>query len=398
MDTKTTAGHVFVIHGHLEDVTCDAAIIPVDTSFTVESHWLTALGTSPTRPGVWGRRAWARSNESKRFWFVDVTDRNRVADPSVVRDRVRELISEIAHDLRTTRPARSRARTLVTLPLIGTSGGGQNPGVAVRELLALLDASATDLSIDLAVVVPSRRRYDALQWQRRKTANLDQSTQAAVRRLGALASAGELSLMIGAGVSAGAGLPSWSSLLQKMSGKVEEETRSLLTTKQFERLSPLDQAELLNHLLGDGYADAVIEAVGDDPSTNRRPSLGHFLLASYDLLYERAVQSQSDLHEDAARVPAALPYERPGAGQPWILKLHGDINHRDDIVLSRRSFVSYDSNRRAAGSLFQSMLMTSHVLFVGVSMTDDNVLRLTHEVASLRRESLAPCSASVPMR
>lgn len=51
-------------------------------------------------------------------------------------------------------------------------------------------------------------------------------------------------------------------------------------------------------------------------------------------------------------------------------------------MLTRTHFVGYDANQRPAGALFQSMLLTSHVLVVGASFTDDNILRLTHEVES----------------
>nr|WP_246336318.1 SIR2 family protein [Flexivirga oryzae] len=184
----------------------------------------------------------------------------------------------------------------------------------------------------------------------------------------------------------GAGLPSWSELLDHLKDGLSSDAE-IVNSDDFKALPPLDQAELLQRLRRRGIADEVVEAVTVKESGKAfRPALGHFLLAglrcrqvattNYDLLYEAAVRSQGDSQQIHA-----LPYERPAPPNPWILKLHGDVEH-DDLVLSRSSFVEYDGRRSATGAVFQAMLLTSHVLFVGLSFTDDNVLRLTHEVTA----------------
>jgi hypothetical protein len=67
-------------------------------------------------------------------------------------------------------------------------------------------------------------------------------------------------------------------------------------------------------------------------------------------------------------------------GTQWVLKMHGDIREPGSIVLTRSDFVSYDAKSRPLGSIVQSLMMTKHLLVVGASMTDDNFLRLAHEV------------------
>jgi hypothetical protein len=277
----------------------------------------------------------------------------------------------------------------------------------VTALLDELQALTAD-NLDFAIVVPDRATFEALQRHRRPEDedSTEGEPEDLARKLGKLARQDGLSLMIGAGVSMGAGLPSWSGLMTKVAVGVDDQNlRSFIGRKRraendqgvtlsraFKRLGALDQAQLLEALLGTALGREVVRAILDETDPKRRrPALGHLLLAglgcrqvattNYDDLYEIAVRSQENGEI------TKLPYERPVNGQPWILKMHGDVEHKDDIVLTRSSFVAYDGRHRPAGSLFQSMLMTSHVLFVGVSLTDDNLLRLTHEVAHYVNES-----------
>ena len=47
--------------------------------------------------------------------------------------------------------------------------------------------------------------------------------------------------------------------------------------------------------------------------------------------------------------------------------------------------VRYDAANRPSAALLQSLLLTKTLLVVGASMTDDNVIRLAHEVQDYRR-------------
>lgn len=186
---------------------------------------------------------------------------------------------------------------------------------------------------------------------------------------------------MGAGVSIPAGLPTWGGLLRQLATHHRVDI-----TGGFDSLNALDQAQ---------YLQSHIENLGHDVSRivgkNRTPALGHALLAglgcteavttNYDRLYEAAVKMQ----RGRSNVATVLPWEHPKSGKQWILKLHGDVENPDSIVLTRQQFVSFDANTRPAGALLQTLLMTRHVLFVGASLTDDNVIRLAYEVEQFRR-------------
>ncbi|WP_188835437.1 SIR2 family protein [Flexivirga endophytica] len=379
-------GHVFVIHGKVQDVTCDAALIPTDTRFSVRAQWwqgVIGLDAAPRRPANWKDSGCAQDGTNGRFWYVDVTNDGETLGVAALLPRLGDVIGSVVDKLPKV-PVRGRVRHLVTMPLLGSGGGGLGHDEAVQQIRALTEL-AERFEVDLAIVVPNRAVFEALQRQRANSVT-PRSINAEAERLGQLVRQGALSLMIGAGVSMGAGLPGWTELLDQLKDSLVSDAE-IVASKEFSGLPPLDQAELLQRIRERGIADGVIAAVTRKAGGKLiRPALGHFLLAglrcrqvattNYDLLYEAAVTSQGD----AQRIHS-LPYERPDPGNPWILKLHGDVKH-NDLVLSRSSFVEYDGSRSATGAVFQAMLMTSHVLFVGLSFTDDNVLRLTHEVTS----------------
>ena len=188
---------------------------------------------------------------------------------------------------------------------------------------------------------------------------------------------------MGAGVSIPAGLPTWGQLLEKLAkaGRVPID-------EGFRRLTALDQAQYLS-----AERDGIGKELASIISAARVPSLSHTFLASlgcreavttnYDRLYEKAVRMQ----RGRGNVATIMPWEPPQAGKPWILKMHGDVKDPGSIVLTRQQFVRYDAETRPAGALLQTLLLTRHVLFVGASLNDDNVVRLAYEVDQYRQKS-----------
>lgn len=154
------------------------------------------------------------------------------------------------------------------------------------------------------------------------------------RNLRAKARKGELALFLGAGVSIPAGLPTWRQLVDKLASNLSAEDQAALAD-----LEVTDKAQLIEQIEPDGFQDRVAEITQQAP----RPSLVHTLLAgldvanvvttNYDTLFESAMQAAGH----AADV--VLPQQSAVGRNRWILKMHGDINHPDRIVLTRRHMV-----------------------------------------------------------
>ncbi|HEY4624825.1 MAG TPA: SIR2 family protein, partial [Blastococcus sp.] len=75
-----------------------------------------------------------------------------------------------------------------------------------------------------------------------------------------------------------------------------------------------------------------------------------------------------------------LPFDDPEPGAPWLLKLHGDAGHPESIVLTREEYLEFGDTRAALAGVLHSLLLTRHMLFVGTSMLDDDLIRISHQV------------------
>lgn len=390
--TKSTpSGHVFVVRGKIGHLVADARIVSTDYDFKVEPYWFDVIGVrdkseaAEHRPADWDQHGWGPSarRKSDGWWFLDVTGRKLDGQDQFA--RLTALLTRIADDgLKSG--VEGRPLPLVVLPVIGTKGGGLSycRGEVVRRLLDTCGSFVADHAVDIAIVAASPAAYGALQQRRRQTAIAyfpNEDLQAA-SWLGNRASNGSLALFLGAGTSVPAGAPSWDSLILKLIEKAGFEP-ALETS--FHKLGAIDQAELLHQELPDTQLG---ESVASIIKPIKQPAIAHLLLAAlncesavttnYDKLYETAVKYGNDV------VASVLPTDVPVPGRRWILKMHGDVEKPSSVVLTRSQFLDFTSGSGPAGAVLQSLLLTKHVLIVGTSMTDDNLLRLIHEVQAFR--------------
>nr|WP_269449669.1 SIR2 family protein [Auraticoccus cholistanensis] len=121
------------------------------------------------------------------------------------------------------------------------------------------------------------------------------------------------------------------------------------------------------------------------------------ITTNYDTLYELACRAVARSGESDDKVVAVLPTSYPGPDQRWLLKMHGSVDEPASIVLTRADFAGYDGASRPAGAVLQAVLLTTHLLVVGTSMTDDNVLRLVHEVVQYRKRSKKKGGQDAPL-
>ena len=84
-------GHLFVVHGRIETLIHDAAIIPVGQEFRFAPYWHELVGGTPRKPERWHPHGWGRTFDCPdRVWSVSVG--GATADPyPVILGRIRRV-------------------------------------------------------------------------------------------------------------------------------------------------------------------------------------------------------------------------------------------------------------------------------------------------------------------
>jgi len=393
--------HVFITWGDLTRLACDAWLVPTDSRLVLEAPWAEYV-RAPAAPEGWGAPG-ARVVEGTRRkerdertpWLLDVGG-SPGTDLQWYVDGVRQFVNAAAARVKGRQPLFGRAKPLLAMPLVGARYGGsaERAGQLVSRLLPVLGELAATHESDLALVLYSARAFAGAQAARRHAGGRPSPELSAravqeAERLARLAAEGRLVLFLGAGVSAGAGLPTWNDLLDLLAAEAgikDAERRSLA------RLEERDRALVIEgrlRLQGSNLGLHVARSFRDSPWR----SLTHTQLAAlpvseaattnYDTLFE-------DARHDIGRQTTVLPYELVAEDPCWLLKLHGCVKHPDDIVLTRDDYFRYNERRAALAGILQALLVTRHMLFVGFSLRDENFHRVMHDV----RKAIRPPGSS----
>ena len=393
------AGHLFTICADITRLHCDAWLLPTDRSGWIERSWLKRgphQSSEPTRLPMtteekarlsWGEPtpldAWP---EAPRPYLVPVGQWNSTDTASYL-DHARKGLDVAAKDAHTG-PADSRERPLFALPVLGIRAGGitESAGALISDLVAGLKtyiATHPD-DFDVALVAYHRDAFAACQQVRRRLEATAPSRTPEINKLTAAANKGELVIFVGAGASASVGVPDWATLLDNLARRAGYDDKE---RKALQNVDPLDRARLVS----DRFKSRRTTLGKHVAKETRRERYGliHSQLAclpvqeitttNYDQLFEFAAK-------DARDPVKVLPYERLDEVRRWLLKLHGSVDHRRDIVLTREDYYDYAGRRGALRGIVQALLITRHMLFVGFSLQDDNFLRIAHEVRTAVRQ------------
>jgi len=395
------SGHVFVVGADLTRLSCDDVLVPTDRTLRVAPGWCPLLPSEVVTGHVEDGAAcvgleWSGDERvlevpgegARRVWLVDtVEDGGAEGEDSLPRllDGAREALAAVARR-EVRRPAHGRARRLVGLPALGTGWGGAagRRGDLLRQLLPVLREAAGEHGFDVALVLRGPSDLAAAQRVRRGEDggwDLPENLREVAGQLGERARRGQLAVFIGAGVSAAAGLPTWEQLVDELAeaSGLAGDLRDGLS-----RLPPQDSAALLARELGRERLEAfVTERFGPGSYALAHALIAElpvqeFVTTNYDPLVEQAAA-------DMGRQVRVLPFEEATPGSPWLLKLHGDAAHPESVVLTREEYLQLGDTRAALAGVLHSLLLTRHVLFVGTSMLDDDLIRIAHQVRSALR-------------
>lgn len=187
-------------------------------------------------------------------------------------------------------------------------------------------------------------------------------------------SAGNAAAFIGAGMSVGAGLPGWYKMIKELSERVGYE----LPPAQWASSEILIDAaqyyvnrEGLHSLIA--FLKERLDTTGRSPTAAHRAlarlPLSTVFTANYDDLLERAYR------EEGKRVQLivndrALTFQRRDPGTVNLVKLYGDLDQPETIVLARQQYESFFLQRPQMIKLLETELARADMLYLGWSHSD----------------------------
>lgn len=428
------AGHLFIVRGDLTRLCCDAALIPsglgLEGGGQVMPHWKLD-GRRGIRPASAAEGGWyaeespterkervvalpasppiarTRGPQGRETWIAHTGESGHGDDPEwFVRPVLEFLRTACAAGAAVT----GRELPLLAFPLVGSGQGGiaHDKGRLMQVLInGVCDSiSEPGISADAVLVTDDAEAFAAAQHVRARRddswAELNEGSplngtalSETTARLAQRARSDRLVLFMGAGVSAGAGLPDWEGLLAELERRVSEPSLG------GSHLDALDRAELIARKLAEQEVDlraALLAAIGESDAV----SLQHQLLASlpvteaattnYDELFEFAwldalypSRLRPEWNSEARRKEiAVLPDDDARSAKRWLLKLHGSLgSKRQPIVLTRGDYLRFERDSSALAGLVQAMLVTREILFVGYSLSDPNFQRIVYDVRTV---------------
>ncbi|MCP4896778.1 MAG: HAD-IA family hydrolase [bacterium] len=183
-------------------------------------------------------------------------------------------------------------------------------------------------------------------------------------------------LFVGAGLSKAAGLPQWSELISELEGDLSgsPEVTSFLDIAQYYEVE-FGRMRLVSTLRQ--HLDTV----------DTKPTKAHqvlvklpthtILTTNFDNLLERALKEEGVPYTPViGRFDAAFWTTK----RTQLVKLHGDLNHPDSIVLTAQDYERFSLDRPTFVNLLANALQTRTVLFLGYSATDHNFRQVLTKV------------------
>ncbi|MGK4008861.1 SIR2 family protein [Sorangium sp. So ce1036] len=200
---------------------------------------------------------------------------------------------------------------------------------------------------------------------------------------------GNLIVFAGAGVSAGAGMPTWKQLAERLRDSARRKGADRAALDEIQHY--IDANQLINALsaaklaLGPQDFGAIIDGALDDrgreiPETAKaiaalKPRLKAVLTTNIDRFLERAFAGEWRAVD--------RPTGDIAADSGYILKLHGTLRAWDTWVFSRDQYDSAIFGSPLLQDAFGALYRTHTLLFVGFGLADDNIDQTLARVRAL---------------
>lgn len=181
-----------------------------------------------------------------------------------------------------------------------------------------------------------------------------------------------LAIFAGAGLSIPAGYVSWSELLKPIAEELKlkiEKEYDLISLAQYHINENCGNRSELNRRLIEEFTEHT--NITQNHKILARLPIKTYWTTNYDKLIEKSLQEQSkkpDVKYTKSHLSLTIPKR-----DAIVYKMHGDIDHPDDAILTKDDYESYHVKMDLYLSALQGDLLTKTFIFLGFSFTDPNL-------------------------
>lgn len=195
-----------------------------------------------------------------------------------------------------------------------------------------------------------------------------------------------LTFFVGAGISKLSNAPKWSELIDAFCDNLGRAKKPYYSNEEYLSIPQMyyysiDQDEdqyynFINHCFGGKklIPNAIHKMLLD---LNPRA----FITTNFDDLLETAASENCQ----SFKVVACDDEISEITGNRFILKLHGDLNHKN-IVLKEEDYLNYSDNFKLVETLLKSIFSTNTVVFIGYGLNDYNIKLILNWTKTLLKE------------
>jgi len=182
-----------------------------------------------------------------------------------------------------------------------------------------------------------------------------------------------LALFAGAGLSVSAGFVDWASLLKPIAEDlkldIEKEKANLVSLAQYHYNAKGNNRSKLNQVLITNFCKDV-EITPNHEILARLP-ISTYWTTNYDKLIEKSLEDAGK-RPDVKYTKAHLAQTKPRR-DAIVYKMHGDIDHPDETVLTRGDYEEYHVERQPFINALTGDITSKTFLFLGFSFSDPNI-------------------------